>query len=127
MRGQQIPPRESGEPVAGGLLDATRAVRAATSRDETVDQILDRNVVELLQELRIAFTGVQILVACLLSPPSPGASRSWTGSIATHRRSGGSPTAMAWATQIRTGGSIASPVRSATGIHAASLVPCWSP
>ena len=67
MRGQRIPPPESGEPVAGGLLDATRAVRAAEARGETVDQVLDRNVVELLQELRVAFTGVQILFAFLLS------------------------------------------------------------
>jgi hypothetical protein len=66
MGGQQVPPEKTGEPVTGGLLDVTRAMRAAESRGETVDQVLDRNVVELLQELRVAFTGVQILFAFLL-------------------------------------------------------------
>jgi hypothetical protein len=42
------------------------AIRAAESRGETLDQVLDRNVAELLQELRVAFTGVQILFAFLL-------------------------------------------------------------
>src|SRR6201995_5462039 len=37
------------------------AMRAAELRGETLDQVLDRNVGELLQELRVAFTGVQIL------------------------------------------------------------------
>jgi hypothetical protein len=58
---------ESDEPVGGGLFDATPTVRSAESRGETVDQVLDRNVAELLQELRVAFTGVQILFAFLLS------------------------------------------------------------
>lgn len=48
-------------------LDPSRAVRAAEVRGETVDQVLDRNLNELLQELRVAFTGVQILFAFLLS------------------------------------------------------------
>ena len=34
---------------------------------ETLEQVLDRNLAELLQELRVAFTGVQILFAFLLS------------------------------------------------------------
>ena len=42
-------------------------MRAAEVRGETVDQVLDRNLNELLQELRVAFTGVQILFAFLLS------------------------------------------------------------
>jgi hypothetical protein len=68
MRVQQNPPSESGEPVAGlGRLDPTAAIRTAEERGETVDQVLDRNVAELLQELRVAFTGVQILFAFLLS------------------------------------------------------------
>src|SRR3954467_536171 len=68
MRVQQNPQSESGEPVAGlGRLDPTAAIRTAEERGETVDQVLDRNVVELLQELRVAFTGVQILFAFLLS------------------------------------------------------------
>jgi hypothetical protein len=55
------------EPAGGGLFDAAATVRSAESRGETVDQVLDRNVAELLQELRVAFTGVQILFAFLLS------------------------------------------------------------
>jgi Family of unknown function (DUF6328) len=51
----------------GKLFDASRAVRAAELRGETVDAVLDRNVIELLQELRVAFTGVQILFGFLLS------------------------------------------------------------
>ena len=53
--------------MTGGLFDATPTVRSAESRGETVDQVLDRNLNELLQELRVAFTGVQILFAFLLT------------------------------------------------------------
>jgi hypothetical protein len=67
MRVQDTSSSESDEPVGGGLFDATPTVRSAESRGETVDQVLDRNVAELLQELRVAFTGVQILFAFLLS------------------------------------------------------------
>ena len=35
-----------------GRFTAAAAVRAAESRGETLDQVLDRNVAELLQELR---------------------------------------------------------------------------
>jgi hypothetical protein len=42
------------------------AVLTARARGETVDQVLDRNLAELLQELRVAITGVQILFAFLL-------------------------------------------------------------
>jgi Family of unknown function (DUF6328) len=66
MRVEEVPPSGPGRALAGGLLDAGAAVRAAESRGETVDQVLDRNLVELLQELRVAFTGVQILFAFLL-------------------------------------------------------------
>src|SRR3954463_8171455 len=45
--------------------DAAAAVPART-RGETVHQVLDRNLAELLQELRVAITGVQILFAFLL-------------------------------------------------------------
>jgi Family of unknown function (DUF6328) len=58
---------ESDEPVALRRFDPSAAVRTAESRGETVDQVLDRNLAELLQELRVAFTGVQILFAFLLS------------------------------------------------------------
>jgi Family of unknown function (DUF6328) len=51
----------------GGRFDPALAVRTAESRGETLDQVLDRNLAELLQELRVAFTGVQILFAFLMS------------------------------------------------------------
>jgi uncharacterized protein DUF6328 len=38
-------------------------------RDETVDERLDRNTIELLNELRIAGSGIQILFAFLLVVP----------------------------------------------------------
>jgi hypothetical protein len=41
-------------------------MRSALSRGETLDQVLDRNLGELLQELRVTITGVQILFAFLL-------------------------------------------------------------
>ena len=47
-------------------LDSRAARRSARSRGETLDQLLDRNLGELLQELRVAITGVQILFAFLL-------------------------------------------------------------
>ena len=40
-----------------------------TARDETEAERLDRNLNELLQELRVAQTGVQILFAFLLTLP----------------------------------------------------------
>jgi Family of unknown function (DUF6328) len=48
-------------------FDTLKAQRAAAFRGETLEQLLDRNLNELLQELRVAFTGVQILFAFLLS------------------------------------------------------------
>ena len=51
----------------GRRFDHSSAQRAADSRGETLEQLLDRNLAELLQELRVAFTGVQILFAFLLS------------------------------------------------------------
>jgi hypothetical protein len=48
-------------------FDASGALATAESRGETLDQVLDRNVAELLQELRVAFTGVGILFGFLLS------------------------------------------------------------
>jgi hypothetical protein len=51
----------------GKRLDSAAALRrSARSRGETLDQLLDRNLNELLQELRVAITGVQILFAFLL-------------------------------------------------------------
>ena len=42
------------------------ARRTADLRGETLDQVLDRNLAELLQELRVTITGVQVLFAFLL-------------------------------------------------------------
>jgi hypothetical protein len=39
------------------------------SRDETPDERYDRNMAELLQELRVALPGVQVLFAFLLTVP----------------------------------------------------------
>jgi hypothetical protein len=47
-------------------FDSGAALRSARSRGETLDALLDRNLGELLQELRVAITGVQILFAFLL-------------------------------------------------------------
>jgi O-antigen/teichoic acid export membrane protein len=49
-----------------GRFDASAARRSADARGETLDQLLDRNLSELLQELRVAITGVQVLFAFLL-------------------------------------------------------------
>jgi hypothetical protein len=43
--------------------------RAAQARRETPDEVLDRNVAEMLQEMRVAITGVQVLFAFLLTLP----------------------------------------------------------
>jgi hypothetical protein len=45
---------------------------AESPRDETEDERLDRNLSELLQELRIALPGVQVLFAFLLAVPFQG-------------------------------------------------------
>src|SRR5215210_8692142 len=58
------PPRPT---ASSGLFDPSGALQTAAPRGETVEQVLDRNVAELMQELRVAFTGVQILFAFLLS------------------------------------------------------------
>jgi hypothetical protein len=42
---------------------------ASSGRDETEDERLDRNLGELLQELRVALPGVQVLFAFLLAVP----------------------------------------------------------
>lgn len=45
----------------------TDAEASAQARGETRDAVLDRNVNELLQEIRVVLTGVQILFAFLLT------------------------------------------------------------
>ncbi|MGY1672155.1 DUF6328 family protein [Geodermatophilus sp. SYSU D00710] len=60
-------PQEPIAPIAPIAPTApAAAVRSAEARGETVDQLLDRNLAELLQELRVAITGVQVLFAFLL-------------------------------------------------------------
>jgi hypothetical protein len=46
-----------------------QAARAGTGRDETEKERLDRNLEELLGELRVALPGVQVLFAFLLVVP----------------------------------------------------------
>jgi hypothetical protein len=65
LRGR--PPTDASGAAAGRRFDPSQAVRTTESRGETLDQVLDRNLAELLQELRVAFTGVQILFAFLLT------------------------------------------------------------
>jgi len=48
-------------------FDGAAALLTARARGETVHQVLDRNLAELLQELRVAITGVQVLFAFLLA------------------------------------------------------------
>jgi hypothetical protein len=57
--------RKRGDGTAGDRALAA-AERTARLRGETLDQVLDRNVAELLQELRVSITGVQVLFAFLL-------------------------------------------------------------
>jgi hypothetical protein len=59
----EVSPRPLGEQ----RFDPSAVLRSAESRGETLEQVLDRNLSELLQELRVAFTGVQIMFAFLLS------------------------------------------------------------
>ena len=61
----------------GRRSDHSSAQRAADSRGETMEQLLDRNLAELLQELRVAFTGLtgaSATSASGLAPDSPAAS-----------------------------------------------------
>jgi hypothetical protein len=45
----------------------TDVEQAALLRGQTAEEVLDRNLAELLQEMRVAITGVQILFAFLLT------------------------------------------------------------
>jgi hypothetical protein len=53
--------------VAAWRFDPAAARQAAQLRGETVDQVLDLDVAERLEELRVAMTSVQILCAFLWS------------------------------------------------------------
>jgi hypothetical protein len=49
--------------------------RDGATRNETALQRIDRNLVELLQEVRVVQTGVQVLFAFLLTAPLAPASK----------------------------------------------------
>jgi hypothetical protein len=65
--------------AVAGRFDPSAAVASARARGETVDGVVDRNVAELLQELRMAITGVQILFAFLLGLAFTARSATLTG------------------------------------------------
>jgi hypothetical protein len=57
----------------GGRCDASAEASPAEGRNETHLERCDRNLVELLQEVRVVQTGVQVLFAFLLMAPlTPG-------------------------------------------------------
>lgn len=51
------------------MLQEARAIPASPGRSETELERCDRNLVELLQEVRVVQTGVQVLFAFLLTAP----------------------------------------------------------
>ncbi len=51
------------------MTQAQRQQHARDDRDETPDEQLDRNTIELLNELRVAGTGIQVMFAFLLVVP----------------------------------------------------------
>jgi hypothetical protein len=51
------------------MTQAQREHDARDDRDETPDEQLDRNTIELLNELRVAGTGIQVMFAFLLVVP----------------------------------------------------------
>jgi hypothetical protein len=66
-RGEAGEPRQAADGRAGSA--GARRRPGPTERDETPAERADRNFGELVQELRVAQTGVQILFAFLLSLP----------------------------------------------------------
>ena len=59
--------KPAGSRAVNGRRDPGLVQSNAEHRGETTHQVLDRNVGELLQELRVAITGVQVLFAFLLT------------------------------------------------------------
>jgi hypothetical protein len=51
------------------MADSTKSRKRSSPRDETSAERADRNLNELLQELRVALPGVQVLFAFLLTVP----------------------------------------------------------
>lgn len=66
---ERIQPRGSRGEVVSQASDATAARPTNDGRDETRLEQLDRNTIELLNELRVAGTGIQVLLAFLLVAP----------------------------------------------------------
>jgi hypothetical protein len=66
MDTQATPPGPDAPAPVRRRFDPSAALRSAEDRGETLEQVLDRNLNELLQELRVAFTGIQIMFAFLL-------------------------------------------------------------
>src|SRR3954451_3849549 len=62
--GAGAPPSTDPEPASSRLGDEPERLR-----DETDTERLDRNLIELLQEVRVVQTGVQVLFAFLLTVP----------------------------------------------------------
>jgi hypothetical protein len=58
-----------GAGTAGAAAERRAADSAAHDRSETAHERLDRNLVEMLGELRVVITGVQVLFAFLLVVP----------------------------------------------------------
>jgi hypothetical protein len=61
--------READQRQAGAAPDDEDRPERDSGRDETEEERLDRNLGELLQELRVALPGVQVLFAFLLAVP----------------------------------------------------------
>ena len=51
------------------MTQARREQEGRDDRDETPDEQLDRNTIELLNELRVAGTGIQVMFGFLLVVP----------------------------------------------------------
>ena len=63
-------PRSGGwQPSEEGSVSADQQQKARDDRHETRDEQLDRNTIELLNELRVAATGIQVMFAFLLVVP----------------------------------------------------------
>jgi hypothetical protein len=66
--GAAAPPSPEPEPPSGRRREVVPP-GALPHRDETDTERLDRNLIELLQEVRVVQTGVQVLFAFLLTVP----------------------------------------------------------
>ncbi|MEA2290555.1 MAG: hypothetical protein QOD55_2552, partial [Solirubrobacteraceae bacterium] len=69
MDGEASPPTGPDGPRREAEAERDRSEEAVALRSETDLERLDRNLVELLQEVRVVQTGVQVLFAFLLTVP----------------------------------------------------------